>query len=91
MNIQLTLAATVEVIPSNKGGQKTLLDSYMYTNLLGRITCGGRVFIPPQRKSEDISGHGYTCFRSQDHQSGRKTVIELLRGVGYNIRWKDSP
>ena len=32
MNIQLTLAATMEVIPSNKGGQKILLDGCMYTN-----------------------------------------------------------
>ena len=43
MNIQLTLAASMEVIPNNKGGQKILLDGYMYTkNLLGRITYGGR-------------------------------------------------
>ena len=42
---------------------------------------------PLQRKFEDISGHGYTCFQSQDHQSGHKTATELLCRVGYNIRW----
>jgi len=63
VNIQLTLNATMDVTPSNKGGQKFLLDDYMHTQKSTRKKhmCA-MPFTPLQGKSEDISGSGYTCF-----------------------------
>ncbi|XP_041372658.1 uncharacterized protein LOC121385930 [Gigantopelta aegis] len=41
-----------------------------------------------RRKQNNLQARLLTL--CQDRQSGRKTVTELLRGVGYNIRWKDT-
>jgi len=41
-----------------------------------------------RRKQKNLQARLLTL--CQDRQSGSKTATELLRGVGYNIRWKDS-